>query len=91
MCVCVCVFECVCVKMCVCVCSLFVLTFLNIFLTISSRHLTPSCLLSLLLPTPTLPLGRRRRPRGNVFGDAGAAALAGSVVNLIALRELNLG
>ena len=93
------VLKCVCVCVCVCACvcvnidpfSLFILTFPNMFFTFSSRHLTPSCLLSLLPPTPTLALGRLRHSRGNGIDDAGAAALAGAVANLTSLRELNLG
>ena len=97
-CVCACVRACVFAFVYVCkyVCVnidlsiLFVLTFPNMFFTFSLQHLTPSCLL-IRPPAPTLPLGRRRRARGNFFCDDGTAALAGAVANLIALEKLNLG
>ena len=91
MCVCLNVYKCVYVYVSIDPFSLLVLTFPNMFLLFSSRNLTPSCLLSLLPPAPTLPLGRRRRSRGNIFGYDGAAALAEAVANLITLVELNLG
>ena len=90
MCVCVCV--CARARACVCVCE--------------HRSIQPVCpyfpeyvfyffvaalhpFVSPIAPS-TLSLGRRRRPRSNFISEAGAAALAGAVANLTALRELNL-